>query len=99
VAKAQDSNQRDDDRCCTTSSIADKDHCTVYTANGRRFGVPLAYLGTVVFSELLRTMSEEEFGFTGDGGRITLPCDAAVVEYVMCGSTGYARYAPAYLQF
>ena len=42
----------------------------------------MAYLGTVVFSELLRM--SEEFGFTGDGGRITLPCDAAVVEYVMC---------------
>ena len=41
----------------------------------------MAYLGTVVFSELLRM--SEEFGFTGDGGRITLPCDAAVVEYVM----------------
>ncbi|KAM3210459.1 hypothetical protein ACQJBY_064437 [Aegilops geniculata] len=28
-------------------------------------------------------MSQEEFGFTNDG-RITLPCDTAVMEYVMC---------------
>jgi hypothetical protein len=27
---------------------------------------------------------QEEFGFTGDDGRITLPCDAAMMEYVMC---------------
>ncbi|XP_062194214.1 auxin-responsive protein SAUR36-like [Phragmites australis] len=73
---------RDDNACCTTSPVADKGHCAVYTEDGRRFEVPLAYLGTTVFGELLR-MSEEEFGFTGDG-RITLPCDAAVVEYVMC---------------
>jgi hypothetical protein len=43
------------------------------------------YLGTVVFAELLR-MSGEEFGFAsgGDGGRITLPCDATVMDYVLC---------------
>ncbi|XP_062199613.1 auxin-responsive protein SAUR36-like [Phragmites australis] len=73
---------RDDDACCTTSPVADKGHCAVYTADGRRFEVPLVYLGTKVFSELLR-MSQEEFGFTSDG-RITLPCDAALVEYLMC---------------
>jgi hypothetical protein len=47
----------------------------------RRFKVPLAYLGTTIFVELLR-MSQEEFGFASDG-RITLPCDAAFLEYVM----------------
>jgi hypothetical protein len=55
----------------------------VYSSDGRRFEVPLAYLGTVVFSELL-SMSQEEFWFAGDDGRITLPYDAAVMEYVMC---------------
>ncbi|KAF0910687.1 hypothetical protein E2562_004679 [Oryza meyeriana var. granulata] len=75
--------REDDDACCTTSPpVADKGHCAVYTADGRRFEVPLAYLGTTVFVELLR-MSQEEFGFASDG-RITLPCDAAVMEYVMC---------------
>uniref|UniRef100_A0A0D9XGA4 Auxin-responsive protein n=1 Tax=Leersia perrieri TaxID=77586 RepID=A0A0D9XGA4_9ORYZ len=54
---------------CSTS-VAVKGHCIMYTADGRRFEVPLVYLGTVVFSELLR-MSQEEFGFTSDG-RIVL---------------------------
>ncbi|OEL14632.1 Auxin-responsive protein SAUR36 [Dichanthelium oligosanthes] len=69
------------DECCT--SVASKGHCAVYTADGARFEVPLACLGTAVFAELLR-MSQEEFGFEGDDGRITLPCDAAVMEYAMC---------------
>ncbi|XP_047050144.1 auxin-responsive protein SAUR36-like [Lolium rigidum] len=72
----------DDEACCTTSPVADKGHCAMYTADGRRFEVPLAYLGTTVFGELLR-MSQEEFGFTCDSG-IILPFDAAVMEYVMC---------------
>ena len=70
------------DECC--ASVASRGHCAVYTADGARFEVPLAFLSTAVFAELLR-MSQEEFGFAGgDGGRITLPCDAAVMEYAMC---------------
>ncbi|VAI20761.1 unnamed protein product [Triticum turgidum subsp. durum] len=72
----------DDEACCTTSPVADKGHCAMYTDDGRRFEVPLAYLGTTVFGELLK-MSQEEFGFTRDG-RITLPFDAVVMGYVMC---------------
>ncbi|WVZ65773.1 hypothetical protein U9M48_015084 [Paspalum notatum var. saurae] len=68
------------DGSCT--SVAGKGHCAMYTSDGRRFEVPLAYLGTPVFAELLR-MSQEEFGFMSDG-RITLPCDAALMEYAMC---------------
>uniref|UniRef100_A0A0E0EUJ2 Auxin-responsive protein n=1 Tax=Oryza meridionalis TaxID=40149 RepID=A0A0E0EUJ2_9ORYZ len=71
------------DDCCSTSSLAGKGHCTVYTADRARFEVPLPYLGTMVFGELLM-MSQEEFGFAGDDGRITLPCDASVMEYVLC---------------
>ncbi|KAM0851598.1 hypothetical protein ACQ4PT_052296 [Festuca glaucescens] len=68
----------------TTTSVPVKGHCVLYTTNGVRFEVPLAYLTNVVFGELLR-MSHEEFGFSGgDDGRITLPCDAAVMEYAMC---------------
>ena len=67
---------------CSTSSVASKGHCVVYSADGRRFEVPLAYLGTPIFGELLSLL--QEFGFTGDDGRITLPCDAAMMEYVMC---------------
>ncbi|XP_062199401.1 auxin-responsive protein SAUR36-like [Phragmites australis] len=69
--------------CGTSTSVAGKGHCVVYSADGRRFEVPLAYLGTAIFGELL-SMSQEEFGFSCDDGRITLPCDAAVMEYVMC---------------
>uniref|UniRef100_A0A0A9GTP0 Uncharacterized protein n=1 Tax=Arundo donax TaxID=35708 RepID=A0A0A9GTP0_ARUDO len=29
-------------------------------------------------------MSQQEFGFTSNDGRITLPCDATVMEYVLC---------------
>ncbi|EMS47009.1 hypothetical protein TRIUR3_00039 [Triticum urartu] len=59
------------DECCGTVSsvVADEGHCVVYTADGTRFEVPLAYLRTTVFSELLR-MSEEEFGFAN--GRSSL---------------------------
>uniref|UniRef100_A0A0E0M434 Auxin-responsive protein n=1 Tax=Oryza punctata TaxID=4537 RepID=A0A0E0M434_ORYPU len=73
------------DDCCSTasSSLAGKGHCAVYTADGARFEVPLPYLGTPLIGELL-TMSQEEFGFASDDGRITLPCDASVMEYVMC---------------
>uniref|UniRef100_A0A0D3H9M8 Auxin-responsive protein n=1 Tax=Oryza barthii TaxID=65489 RepID=A0A0D3H9M8_9ORYZ len=71
--------------CCSTasSSLAGKGHCAVYTADGARFEVPLPYLGTPLFGELL-AMSQEEFGFAGDDGRITLTCDTSVIEYVMC---------------
>ncbi|OQU89869.1 hypothetical protein SORBI_3002G285525, partial [Sorghum bicolor] len=68
--------------CSASTSVAVKGHCVVYSSDGRRFEVPLAYLGTAVFSELL-SMSREEFGFAGANGRITLPCDAAVVDYMM----------------
>ncbi|XP_062200119.1 auxin-responsive protein SAUR36-like [Phragmites australis] len=64
------------------SAIVDKGHCVVYTADGKRFEVPLVYLSTTVFGELLR-MSEDEFGFTSED-RITVPCEAVVMEYVMC---------------
>ncbi|KAK1633054.1 hypothetical protein QYE76_007369 [Lolium multiflorum] len=66
----------------SSSSVAVKGHCVVYTADGARFEVPLAYLGTPIIGELL-SMSHDEFGFASDG-RITLLCDAAVMEYVLC---------------
>ncbi|KAI4973349.1 hypothetical protein ZWY2020_029057 [Hordeum vulgare] len=63
------------------SSVAGKGHFVVYSSDGRRFEIPLVCLHTTVFEELLR-MSQEEFGFTSDG-RITLPCDTTMMEYVM----------------
>uniref|UniRef100_A0A0A9DB75 Uncharacterized protein n=1 Tax=Arundo donax TaxID=35708 RepID=A0A0A9DB75_ARUDO len=67
------------DQCYT--SVASKGHCMVYSADGRRFEVPLAYLSTTVIAELLQ-ISQEEFGFTSDG-QITLPWDAVVIEYAI----------------
>jgi hypothetical protein len=72
-----------DGSSCSTSSVAGKGHCVVYSVDGRRFEVPLAYLDTAILGELL-SMSQEEFGFTCDEGRITLPCEAKVMEYAMC---------------
>ncbi|KAF7074113.1 hypothetical protein CFC21_079023 [Triticum aestivum] len=72
-----------DERCATSPSVAMKGHCVVYTADSVRFEVPLAYLDTAVFCELL-AMSQEEFGFAGGyDGRIMLPCDATVMEYAL----------------
>ncbi|XP_072980041.1 auxin-responsive protein SAUR68-like [Typha angustifolia] len=66
---------------CSTTSVAEKGHFVVYTMEGKRFMVPLAYLGSRIFEELFN-MSKEEFGLPGDGP-ITLPCDAVLLEYVM----------------
>ncbi|CAM0952832.1 unnamed protein product [Alopecurus aequalis] len=85
ASRRQASDMADDECCSTTSSvIADEGHCMVYSADGARFEVPLAYLETTIFAELLRM--SEEFGFAsgGDVGRITLPCDATVMDYVLC---------------
>ncbi|CAM0952829.1 unnamed protein product [Alopecurus aequalis] len=84
ITRTTSMTKRSTDECCATSSVAVKGHFVVYTMDGWRFEVPLAYLGTAVFGELLR-MSQEDFGFTGgDDGHIMLPCDAAVMEYAMC---------------
>uniref|UniRef100_A0A0A9A7Q8 Uncharacterized protein n=1 Tax=Arundo donax TaxID=35708 RepID=A0A0A9A7Q8_ARUDO len=72
-----------DGSSCSTLSVASKGHFVVYSADGRRFEVPLVYLCTAVFFELL-SLSQEESGFASDDGRITLSCDAAVLEYVLC---------------
>ncbi|RWW69899.1 hypothetical protein BHE74_00022464 [Ensete ventricosum] len=63
------------------TSIAEKGHFVVYSSEGRRFVIPVAILGTKMFQDLLR-LSEEEFGFSGDGP-ISLPCDAVFLEYVL----------------
>ncbi|KAJ0077137.1 hypothetical protein Patl1_35772 [Pistacia atlantica] len=63
------------------SFIANKGHFVVHTTDGSQFTIPLEYLSTSVFKELLR-ISEEEFGLPTDGP-ITLPCDSAFLEYVM----------------
>ncbi|THG18036.1 hypothetical protein TEA_019430 [Camellia sinensis var. sinensis] len=63
----------DDADNCNTSTVQ-KGHFAVYTADQRRFVIPLAYLDTGIFKELLK-MAEEEYGLPSHGP-ITLPCDA-----------------------
>ncbi|KAL6859186.1 hypothetical protein ACP4OV_018188 [Aristida adscensionis] len=62
--------------------VAGKGNFVVYSSDGRRFEIPLACLGTTFFAELLKL--SQESGFAAGERRITLPCDAAVMEYVMC---------------
>ncbi|XP_015072953.1 auxin-responsive protein SAUR68-like [Solanum pennellii] len=65
----------------SSSSIVEKGHFVVYTADQARFVVPLAYLENEVIRQLL-SMSEEEFGLPS-GGPITLPCDSAFMSYII----------------
>ncbi|KAJ0960312.1 hypothetical protein J5N97_001883 [Dioscorea zingiberensis] len=69
--------EHSDFNACSTS-VAEKGHFNVYTSEGKRFMVPVAYLNNAVFKELLK-ISEEEFGLPGDGP-ITLPCDAYIYK-------------------
>ncbi|KAF3434809.1 hypothetical protein FNV43_RR21895 [Rhamnella rubrinervis] len=64
-----------------TSSTVDEGHFVVYTADQKRFVLPLPYLNNYVVRELFK-MSEEEFGLSSDGP-IMLPCDASLMEYVV----------------
>ncbi|PWA92786.1 hypothetical protein CTI12_AA016050 [Artemisia annua] len=61
--------------------MADKGHFVVYTTDHNRFVIPLRYLNTNIFRELLR-MSEDEFGLPTDGP-ITLLCDSTLMSYLI----------------
>ncbi|KAK8960255.1 hypothetical protein KSP40_PGU003799 [Platanthera guangdongensis] len=61
--------------------VASRGHVFIYSADKRRFKIPLAYLNSDIFRELLR-MSEEEFGLPTIGP-ITLPFDASFLEYLL----------------
>ncbi|KAH7692298.1 Small auxin-up RNA protein [Dioscorea alata] len=54
-------NKRFDFNECSTSSVAEKGHFFVYTSEGKRYMVPLAYLENNIFKELLK-ISEENLG-------------------------------------
>ncbi|KAK8717202.1 hypothetical protein V6N13_044479 [Hibiscus sabdariffa] len=62
-------------------SVVDKGCFVIYTMDKRRFVIPLAFLGSCIFSELFK-MSEEEFGRPSDGP-ITLPCDSVLMNYIV----------------
>ena len=65
----------------SSSSLPDRGHFVVYTADQRRFAFPIAYLNHGIIKGLLE-LSEEEFGLPSDGP-ITLSCDATLMEYVV----------------
>ncbi|KAL0348537.1 UNVERIFIED_CONTAM: Auxin-responsive protein SAUR64 [Sesamum angustifolium] len=68
--------------CCTSLPVADKGHFAVYTADHRRFVLPLAYLNNSLFRQLLK-MSEEEYGLPSNGP-IVLPCDWLFMDCAIC---------------
>lgn len=68
----------------TSPAMADKDHFVVCTMDNRRLVIPVPYLYSDIFRELLR-MSEEEFGLPKDG-LIMFPCDSFFLEYVVSTS-------------
>ncbi|XP_021903796.1 auxin-responsive protein SAUR68-like [Carica papaya] len=74
---SRDANQN----ASNATSVADKGHFVVYTADKMRFLFPIAYLNNPIVRELFK-MSEEEFGLPSDGP-IMLPCDAVFMEYVV----------------
>jgi Auxin responsive protein len=59
----------------------DKGHFVVYTIDGERFMIPLSYLNSKIFEELLK-MSEDEFGLSNDGP-IVIPCNASLVRHMI----------------
>ncbi|KAL3730942.1 hypothetical protein ACJRO7_027893 [Eucalyptus globulus] len=65
----------------SASSVTEKGHFVIYTADGSRFMVPLQCLSSNIFQELFK-MSKEEFGLSSDGP-VTMPCDAASMEYIL----------------
>ncbi|KAL9370613.1 hypothetical protein Peur_035753 [Populus x canadensis] len=66
---------------CSTSSTAEKGHFVVYTTDEKRFVLPLDYLNNEIVKELFN-LAEEEFGLTSNGP-LTMPCDAAFMEYAI----------------
>lgn len=61
--------------------VADKGHFVAYSADNKRFQIPLLYLNNDIFRELFK-WAEKEFGLPNDGP-ITFPCDAVFMEYAI----------------
>lgn len=62
-------------------SVANEGNFVVYTNDKRQFVIPLSYLKSEIFIELLR-IAEEEFGMPSSGP-IILPCDSSFMEYAI----------------
>ncbi|WCJ18918.1 SAUR-like auxin-responsive protein family [Euphorbia peplus] len=70
-----------DTTSCSTSAKAEKGYFAVYSADQKRFLLPLEYLSSELIIELFN-MAEDEFGLPGNGP-LTLPCDAEIMEYAI----------------
>ncbi|KAH1099157.1 hypothetical protein J1N35_016078 [Gossypium stocksii] len=70
-----------DTSSCSTSTAVEKGHFVVYSADQKRFVLPLEYLRNEIVMELFN-LAEEEFGLAGNG-LLILPCDATFMEYVI----------------
>ncbi|CAD6223807.1 unnamed protein product [Miscanthus lutarioriparius] len=64
-----------------SAAACPRGHFAAYTREGRRFFIPIAYLASDTFRELL-SMAEEEFGEPGDRP-IVLPCSADRLEQIL----------------
>ncbi|XVF68024.1 hypothetical protein PTKIN_Ptkin10aG0169500 [Pterospermum kingtungense] len=71
----------DTNSCSSTSTMVEKGHFVVYSADEKRFVLPLEYLKNEMVMELFN-LAEEEFGLPSNGN-LSLPCDAAFMEYVI----------------
>ncbi|XP_058006648.1 auxin-responsive protein SAUR67-like [Hevea brasiliensis] len=70
-----------DTTSCSTSSMAEKGHFIVYSADQKCFLLPLEYLNNEMIRELFN-MAKEEFGLQSKGP-LTLPWDADLMEYAI----------------
>ncbi|XP_058099810.1 auxin-responsive protein SAUR62-like [Magnolia sinica] len=69
-----------DSEACKKSK-PNKGHFIIYTADGRRFAVPLAYHNSPIFQELFK-MSEDKYGLPGNGP-IKIPCHAVFMDHIV----------------
>ncbi|KAK8625289.1 hypothetical protein V6N13_090163 [Hibiscus sabdariffa] len=60
----------------------EKGQFVVYSSYENRFVLPLEYLKNEIVMELFQ-LAEDEFGLQGNE-HLTLPCDATLMEYVIC---------------
>ncbi|MBA0799304.1 hypothetical protein Gohar_009830 [Gossypium harknessii] len=65
----------------TTASMVEKGHFVVYSADEKRFMLPLEYLKNEMVMELF-TLAEEEFGIPSNG-HLILPFDSTFLEYTI----------------
>ncbi|EEF39753.1 conserved hypothetical protein [Ricinus communis] len=72
---------RIDTSSCSIPAKAEKGCFVVYSADQKRFLLPLEYLNNEVVSELF-DIAEEVFGMPSNGP-LTLPCDAELMEYAI----------------